>query len=207
MAVIVVPASLGYIALAGPIVRALLGHGQTSIPQADLIARVLQAFALGLPFFSAFQLFTRTFYSMQDSRTPALVNVAAAAVNVGANLLFLEVFGWGVAGLALGHASSYLFSSAVCVLLLRRRLGGIDGRAVAGTLVRVIPAGALTAIAAYGTSRLVGALLGTDGIAGRSLQLILALTVGLLVFAAGTLIFGIEEADELKGAVLRRFRR
>jgi putative peptidoglycan lipid II flippase len=207
MAVIVIPASLGYIALAGPIVRALLGHGQTSIADADLIARVLQAFALGLPFFSAFQLFTRTFYSMQDSRTPALVNVAAAAVNVGANLLFLEVFGWGVAGLALGHASSYLFSSAVCVLLLRRRLGGIEGRRIAATLVRVIPAGALTAMASYGTSRLVGALLGTDRIAGQSLQLILALTVGLLVFAAGTLIFGIEEADELKGAVLRRFRR
>ena len=30
----------------------------------------------GLPFFSAFQLLTRTFYAMQDTRTPALVNVA-----------------------------------------------------------------------------------------------------------------------------------
>jgi putative peptidoglycan lipid II flippase len=207
MAVIVIPASLGYIVLAVPISRALLGHGRTSIADADLIARVLQAFALGLPFFSAFQLFTRTFYSMQDSRTPALVNVAAAAVNIGANLLFLEVFGWGVAGLALGHASSYLFSSAVCVVLLRRRLGGIDGRRIWATLVRVIPAGVLTAAAAYGTSRLVGEVLGTDLVGEQLVQVVLAVAVGLLVFAATALIFGIEEADEVRGAVLRRFRR
>jgi len=188
-------------------VRALLGHGQTSVGQADLIARVLAAFALGLPFFSAFQLFTRTFYAMQDSRTPALVNVAAAAVNVGANLLFLEVFGWGVAGLALGHATSYLFSSAICVLLLRRRLGGIDGRRIAGTLARVIPAAVLTALAAFGASKLVGALIGTDRTGDQLLQVVAAVLVGLLVFGAGALIFGIEEADEVKVALLRRFRR
>ena len=128
MSVIAVPAALGYLALARPITRLVLQHGEFSAESAASTARVLQAFALGLPFFSAFQLFTRTFYAMQDSRTPALVNVAAAVVNVAANLFFLNVAGWGVAGLALGHATSYVFSSAVCLILLRRRLGGIDGR-------------------------------------------------------------------------------
>jgi putative peptidoglycan lipid II flippase len=78
-----VPAALGYLALAPPITRLVLQHGEFTAESAALTARVLQAFALGLPFFSAFQLFTRTFYAMQDSRTPALVNVAAAVVNVG----------------------------------------------------------------------------------------------------------------------------
>ena len=32
----------------------------------------------GLPFFSAFQLLTRTFYATQDTRTPALANIAVA---------------------------------------------------------------------------------------------------------------------------------
>jgi putative peptidoglycan lipid II flippase len=112
-----------------------------------------------------------------------------------------------VAGRALGHASSYLFSSAVCVVLLRRRLSGIDGRRIWATLVRVIPAGVLTAAAAYGTSRLVGEVLGTDLVGEQLVQVVLAVAVGLLVFAATALIFGIEEADEVRGAVLRRFRR
>ena len=70
-----------------PIVGLLLQHGAPTRTTTELIARTLQAFAVGLPFFSAFQLLTRTFYAMQDTRTPALVNVAAAVVNIAANLL------------------------------------------------------------------------------------------------------------------------
>ena len=207
MSVIVVPASLGYLVLAHPITRAVLGHGEFTAADAELTARVLQAFALGLPFFSGFQLLTRTFYAMQDARTPALVNVAAAAVNIGANLLFLEVAGWGVAGLALGHATSYLFSSAVCLLLLRGRLGGVEGGAIVGTVLRVVPAAALTALAAYATSELSGRVLGAAALPQQILQVGSAVVVGLLVFGASALIFGIQEADDVRAAVLRRLRR
>ena len=93
--VIVLPAALGYFALAVPIVSLLLGHGQTTPGDVQHIARTLRLFAVGLPFFSAFQLLTRTFYAMQDTRTPALVNVAAAVVNVAADLLFVFAFHWG----------------------------------------------------------------------------------------------------------------
>ena len=108
--VVIVPAALGYLALAVPIVSLLLQHGRADANDAENIARTLQAFAVGLPFFSAFQLLTRTFYAMQDTRTPALVNVAAAVVNIAANLLYLS-FDWGVPGLALGHATSYAFAT------------------------------------------------------------------------------------------------
>ncbi|MEO8293022.1 MAG: murein biosynthesis integral membrane protein MurJ [Actinomycetota bacterium] len=206
MSVIVVPASLGYLALAHPITRLMLEHGHFSAGSAEITAGVLQAFAVGLPFFSAFQLFTRTFYAMQDSRTPALVNVAAATVNIAANLFFLEVTGWGVVGLALGHATSYLFSSVACVVLLRRRLAGIEGRAIAHALTRIVPAAVLTGLAAFGTSELLGRLVGVATLAQQVLQVGTAVLAGLLVFVAAALIFGIREADDVRAAVLRRLR-
>ncbi len=97
-AVIILPASLGLIALALPISRLIFQHVNSGPADAELIARVLAAFAVGLPFFSTFQLLTRTYYSMQDTRTPALVNVAAAVVNVAADLVFMLVLRWGVPG-------------------------------------------------------------------------------------------------------------
>jgi putative peptidoglycan lipid II flippase len=206
-AVIIVPAALGYIALALPIVQLLLEHGHAGPHDAELIARTLQAFAVGLPFFAAFQLLTRTFYATQDTRTPALVNVAAAAVNVGADLLYIYAFGWGVPGLALGHATSYLFATIVCLILLRRRLGGIDGRHVARTIARVIPVSLLSAGAALlvsdGVQRAVGA---SGGTAARLLQVLMSVLAGMLVFIGSALILRVEEADEVKDAVLRRFR-
>jgi len=207
MSLIVVPAALGYVAIADPITRAVLQHGNFGPAGAELTARVLRAFALGLPFFSAFQLLTRTFYAMQDSRTPAVVNVGAAVVNVGANLLFVEVVGLGVTGLALGHATSYVASSAACLLILRRRLHGLDGRAIVGTLGRVLPAAVLSSLAAFGTAEAVEAVLGVGSGMAQALQVALSVLVGLLVFAASAFIFGIREADEVRAAVLRRFHR
>jgi putative peptidoglycan lipid II flippase len=205
--VVIVPAALGYIALALPIVRLLLQHGRAQPEDAEAIARTLQAFAVGLPFFSGFQLLTRTFYSMQDTRTPALVNVAAAIVNVAANFLFLA-FGWGVAGLALGHATSYVFATVVCLVVLRDRLGGIDGTRITATLARVIPASLLAAGAAFLTSRSIQHAFGAGaGNVRRLAEVSGGVVAGLLVFAVSTLIVKIDEADEVKNAVLRRFRR
>jgi putative peptidoglycan lipid II flippase len=205
--VVVVPAALGYIVLATPIVRLLLQHGHANAEDAELIARTLRAFAVGLPFFSAFQLLTRTFYAMQDTRTPAVVNVTAAVVNIGVDLLFVFGFGWGVPGLALGHAASYLFATFVCLYLLRRRLGSIDGNRVLGTVLRVIPASLVAvgaALLAYeGTRRAVGS---PNGLFALLLEVGVAVVTGLLVFVLSALIFGIQEADEVKNAVLRRFR-
>ena len=205
--VVIVPAALGYIALAVPITLLLLQHGRAHQADVEDIAHTLQAFAVGLPFFSVFQLLTRTFYSMQDTRTPAIVNVGAAVVNVGANLLFLS-FGWGVWCLALGHATSYVFATVVSLIVLRKRLGGIDGARILSTLLRVIPASVLAAGAAFLTAQGVQHAFGSDaGNLSRLVEVSGGVLVGLLVFGVSTLIVRIDEADEVKDAVLRRFRR
>ncbi|MGZ5212412.1 MAG: murein biosynthesis integral membrane protein MurJ [Actinomycetota bacterium] len=205
--VVIVPAALGYVALAFPIVRLLLQHGRAQPVAVEDIARTLQAFAVGLPFFSAFQLLTRTFYAMQDTKTPALVNVAAAFVNVGANFLYLSL-GWGLPGLALGHATSYAFATLVCLAVLRTRLGGIDGTRILAMLVRVIPASLMAAGAALLASRGIQDAFGSGtGTLSRLAQVSGGVVAGLLVFAVSTLIVKIDEADEVKEAVLRRFRR
>ncbi len=205
--VVIVPAALGYIALAVPITLLLLQHGRAHQADVEDIAHTLQAFAVGLPFFSAFQLLTRTFYAMQDTRTPAIVNVGAAVVNVGANLLFLS-FGWGLWCLALGHATSYVFATVVSLIVLRKRLGGIDGARIWSTILRVIPASVLAAGAAFLTAQGVQHAFGPGGgNLSRLVEVSAGVLVGLLVFGVSTLIVRIDEADEVKDAVLRRFRR
>ncbi|HEX6131462.1 MAG TPA: murein biosynthesis integral membrane protein MurJ, partial [Actinomycetota bacterium] len=136
---IMVPAAFGFVALAGPIARIVLQRGLVSAADAELVGRVLVAFAIGLPFFSVFQLLTRTFYAMQDSRTPAAVNVAAAGVHVATALTLVEVFDLGIAGAALGHAASYAVATVALLVVLRRRTGSLDGARIAATLARVVP--------------------------------------------------------------------
>lgn len=96
---------------------------------AELVAAALVGFAFSLLPFSIFQLLTRASYAYRDARTPALVNIWVNLVNVGVNVLAVMVTDTPVrlvAGLALGHATSY----AVGAWLLARRLRARHGVAV-----------------------------------------------------------------------------
>ena len=101
-----------------------------------------------------------------------------------------------------------MFATVVSLIVLRKRLGGIDGTRILSTLLRVIPASLLAAGAAFLTARGVQHAFGSDaGNLSRLVEVSAGVLVGLLVFGVSTLIVRIDEADEVKDAVLRRFRR
>jgi putative peptidoglycan lipid II flippase len=206
-AVVMVPSALGYVVLAQPIVRLFAEYGAgTQNDGTELMATALTGFAVGLPFFSAFQLLTRTFYAMHDARTPALVNMAAAGVNALSNLALTLVFGLGIGGLALGHAASYMFGTLVLSGILRRRLRRLDGRRIGRTLALVGPAALLSAGAALGAVVLIRETVGEDTAPERLLQVGVAVVAGLLVFVSAALIFRLREVDDLRKVVQRRHR-
>jgi putative peptidoglycan lipid II flippase len=205
-AVVTIPAAIGLIVMAEPISRLLFQHGEALSRDSVAIARTLQGFAAGLLFFSTFQLLTRTFYSMQDTRTPALVNIVVAAVNVGA--AFLYVVGplrLGLRGMALAHATSYAVGAGVLLLLLRRRLGPIDGARIAGTVARSSIAAVVSAFAALGVIDL-WSVPSSAGVLVQAAHVGVAIVVGVLVFVISALILRVGEVDDLKEVVVRRFR-
>jgi putative peptidoglycan lipid II flippase len=204
---IVIPAAFGYLVLARPIVRLLLEHGVTEEHSIELVSETLVAFSLGLFFFSAFQLLLRAYYSMQDTRTPALVNIAAMVVNVVADLVFFFTFDLGVQGLALGHATSYLFGSLVLLALIRRRVGGLGAREVLGPIGRTVLAGAITAGAAWLVARGLAELVGTATLLEQALQVVGGVGVGVVVYLLAANILHIDEVTMVRRQLLARFGR
>jgi putative peptidoglycan lipid II flippase len=145
-AFIVIPAAAGYAVLSEPIVRMLLQHGVTTPESTEVVSTVLRVFSLGLFQFSTFMLFLRAFYAMQDTRTPALINGFAVLLNIGANLALFPLL--GVPGLALGHATAYTFAATTAGVMLRRRLGGLEGRALSRSLAKIVTGAVATAAGA-----------------------------------------------------------
>jgi putative peptidoglycan lipid II flippase len=205
---IVIPAAFGYVVLARPIVRLVLEHGGAVRPEdVSRVASVLVFFSLGLFSFSAFQLLLRAFYAMQDTKTPALINVASFVVNTAANLVFFFVFNLAVRGLALGLAAAYTFATIAAVLILRRRLGGLDGREILRGLAKVLAAGGVTAAAAWVTSQGSERLLGVDSLATQAVQVLGSVGIGLLVFLGMALLLRMEELTLITTSLRSRFGR
>jgi putative peptidoglycan lipid II flippase len=124
---ILLPLALVLLLLAAPIARVTLDYGVMTGTGALLVARVMQAFAIGLPAYSLFLVFTRAFYAMGDTKTPAIVNAVAVVVASGGGIAFFEVLPdrWSVPGLALGHTLGMAVGASILGSLLKRRVGTI----------------------------------------------------------------------------------
>jgi putative peptidoglycan lipid II flippase len=203
-AFVVLPAAAGYLVLARPIVRLLLEHGVAGPESSALVARVLVYFAIGLFSFSAFMLFLRAFYAMEDTRTPALINVFAVGVNTVANLLLFPVL--GVPGLALGHAIAYTFAAVAAAVILRRRIGGLEGAALARGMSKIVAAAAFTGGAAWLGAHVLAGSASTETFGGQLTQVGVGVGLGLVTFVLAALALRIEEFDLVKRTLLSRSR-
>src|SRR5258706_4767908 len=79
---VLIPAAAIYVALARPIVVALLQRGAFNAADAVIVSDTLVGFAVGLPFFTTYLFALRVFYSRGDTRIPFWVNVFENAVNI-----------------------------------------------------------------------------------------------------------------------------
>jgi putative peptidoglycan lipid II flippase len=170
-----------------------------------LQARLLALFSIGLFPFCVFQLALRAFYAMQDTRTPAIINVFAVGLNTAVNFVYYRYL--NVEGLALGHATAYTFAAIVAVIVLRRRLGGLDGRRLAPALGQILAAGAATGGAAWLAARFIGASLGTATLGPQILQVGGGVVAGFGIFIAIAVTLRMPELSLIRDAVLRRGRR
>src|SRR5258708_31430091 len=89
--VIVAPAALVLAVLGPSLAIVMFAWGNTNLPSATYFGVVFAVFSLGLVPYMLFQLLLRVFYSLHDSKTPALVGVATMIANVGANLIALAI--------------------------------------------------------------------------------------------------------------------
>jgi putative peptidoglycan lipid II flippase len=206
-AAVLLPAALGYLALAGPIVRLLLEHGVVTEESTSLLVPVLMVFVLGLVPFSTFQLVLRAFYALQDTRTTFRVNLVSVGVNVVVDLLLFNLLPqrWKIPGLAFGHVSSYTVGSALLLYLLSRRIGGLEGSRVMAAVGRMLVAG----LVMLGTTLLIvrGVAAAIDpGLARDLVTVVAGVAVGAGTYLATARLLRVEELSMLLDLVRRRSR-
>ncbi len=127
------PASLGMILLREALIR-LLYQNDTNFTaySTQLVAWALLWYAAGLVGHSLLEVIVRAFYALHDTRTPVTVTIGAMSLNVVFSFAFSALFlrvGWMPhGGLALANSFATLLEMLVLMVLLSRRLGGLEGR-------------------------------------------------------------------------------
>jgi putative peptidoglycan lipid II flippase len=203
MLVLNVPATVGLMVLASPIVALLFEHGSFTAAAASGTAAALICYSPGLIGYSAVKLAAPTFYALRDSRTPVVVGAVSVAVNAVLSLALVRVL--GVRGLALGTALASIFNATALLWLLRRRLGSIDGRRVALAVGKVGIAALAMAAAAWAGERGMESLLPGHSTLAKLAHVAAGVGLGLAVLAASARALRIAEFDSAVAAVRARF--
>jgi putative peptidoglycan lipid II flippase len=199
-----VPATVGLVVLADPIVAAIFERGAFTAADTRATAAALMFYAPGLVGYSAVKLASPAFYALRDSRTPVLVSVGSVAMNVVLNLTLVHVLGYR--GLALGTALSALLNASVLLILLHRRIGGLDGGRVALTATKILAASAVMALAVVkGLDTLEASWSGQD-LTARVGRLAIAIALGLVALALAARLLRIAEFNEAVRRILARAR-
>ena len=142
-----VPAAVGLIVLSEPLVRVIFERGAFTATSTEMVSWALALFALGLPAHAVVEIVVRAFYAIHDTKTPVAIGMAAMALNVVLSLAFIALFkslGWpALGGLALSNSLATTAEMVVLLAIVRRRLDGLDGRRMAGSLARICLAAAV----------------------------------------------------------------
>ena len=176
------------------------------------MALVLVAFVIGLVPFSILHVLRRTFYALEDTRTPFFITVVQAVLFVaGALAVALLPTQYIAVGIAVVTTLAGVAQTTLAGILLRRRLGGFEGRrlvvrhlvylgaAVASALVGIAVVWALGGLAASGWALGgVFAAIVTVALAGGAMGVVY---LGILLVARNP------EAEALVAPFLRRLRR
>ena len=206
--VIVVPAALILAVLGPALAEALFGYGSTTVAEARYIGLVFGVFSLGLVPYMMFQLMLRVFYAMHDSRTPMYIGVGVMATNIAASLLALAVLPAGhvVEGVAAAFGLASIVGTAASWIILSRRLHGLAGKQIAGSLIRMHLAAIPSLLFALATSFMAGVIL-PPGPAFGIVTVILGGSGALLLYLLLARALRITEVTELTSGLRTRLGR
>ena len=201
-----VPATVGLIVLAQPIVELIYERGEFGPGDSIATAAALMFYAPGLLGYSAVKIASPTFYSLKDSRTPVVVSVISVAANLALNLWLVRILSFR--GLALGTAIAAVLNALILLVLLGRRLDGLDGRRIAVSGLKIGAASALMGAGVWLIAGWLETVLPGTAFSIRATRVFASIAAGVAVLILAGRALRIEELDDaLRRVTARALRR
>lgn len=199
------PATIGLIVLARPIVAVIFEHGNFTASDTIATAAALQLYAIGLIGYSIVRIISPTFYALGRSRVPVIVSASSVIVNVVLNIMLVRALGYR--GLALGTSITAIVNATIQLFLLRREIHGLNGSRIAASFARVVVAAAVMGGVTWGAYRTMLEVMPGPALGTQILRLLTTIGIALVTLTAAAQALRIQEFAEARDLVLGRLKR
>ena len=195
ISIFVIPASVVLLFFSRPIVQLLFGRGAFDAKAIEMTAAALLFSAVGLPGIGIREALSKSFYAIQDTKTPMFAALAGMVVNIILSLLLSRFMGLG--GLALASGIAAIVTAVWLLISLGRKIEGFCINRILQTLGKVTLASVLMGI----LSRLIYSVI--EAFAGRIAGCVLTAGIGGSLYLI--LIYGLKlEEAVFAASVIRK---
>ena len=201
------PATVGLMVLAGPIISVLYQHGRFDAHQAAQAAGALRYYAVGLCGYAALKVLVNAFYALDRRKTPMVVSFIAVALNLLFNWIFTFRLGWGTQGLAFSTGCVATCNFLVLYWLMHRQLSRLETRRMFAMLAKVAGACVVLALICASARHWLLAQWATQAFLPKAGLLLATIVAGAAGFLGSGLALRIEELQELIAILRRRLGR
>ena len=202
-----IPASIGLMVLAEPIISVLYQHGRFGAYETAESAGALRFYAIGLCGYAALKVLVNAFYALDRRKTPMLVSFVAVALNLVLNWIFTRQLGWGHRGLAFSTACVASSNFLILYFLMRNQLGRLESRLMITLLAKLALASAALLATCWGGNYLLLADWAVQPFWPKCASLTLVIGIGAAAFFLCASALGIGEVHDILAALRRRLRR
>lgn len=199
-----IPISIGILAFAEPIVKVVFERGNFTASASTLTAYALTFYCLGIMGVMSRDLLSRTFYSLQDTKTPMKNGIVAVILNIILSVILVNFMGIG--GLALAFALSLNFSGFMLYLLLNRKIKINFHKRIGFSLFKGIVAATGMIVPTY---FLYPYLLGLGAMTNswRTMSLFITILIAAIIYLVLVYFFKFEIVEMLKEKIKAKFSK
>jgi len=189
---VMLPASVGFMVLAYPIIQAIFRGGKFDAYSAVQTANVLIFYSIGLFAYGATKILQSCFFALKDTATPAKVSFLALIVNIILNSILM--FPLKLSGLALATSISGINTFLILFFLLRKKIHGFGIKTIIISFVRILLASLGMGFICYAVSKNIAS---DGGSLAKLFNLSLSIVSGLISYVVFCFILGVKEIQEL----------
>ncbi len=193
---LIVPASVLLLLLRAQIVRLILGSGSFTWRDTIQTAQTLGFFALSLFAQSLLPLITRSFYALEDTKTPVLVSLGSVIINIFLAITLGQKI--GIFGVALAYSIASIINMVVLLIILRLRVGYLDDEKLAGAAIRIGLLSIFMGLTAYLIMRIVAPLVNMRTFIGILIQTTTTIIISGGLYLWLSFLFNFPEVQIIK---------
>lgn len=209
LTVLIIPATLGLLALALPTITLLYQRGHFTEADKWLTLIALLGYLPGLPAAAFDQMLVVSFYARKNTLTPVLVGVVSNLAYLVLALSLVKILDWGMLGLVLANSAQQIVHMSIMVVLLGKVFSNPSsgGKSHEHQLFPTLARTTLAALLMAGLAFLVSGLI-SEKLGGGLLSTLFALVGGIGVGGVSYLfclrLLKVEEIGLVWGAIRRK---